>query len=443
MLIWAAIALHVGCSDSSSTGGGDECVRDTECEAPKVCRDGQCEFECRRDMECPQPGRCVEDVCRSPSDMCFADVDCAIWQLVCDRSSGACVEAGACDPISLPCPAGLTCVGGACIDPGSDSGTSNDAGRTPERDASRPDAPDAAPPDAKDAEPIPPADAADPVADAAPQPDAGGPRDREYGQTCVRGNQCRSGFCVENKLRGTRQCTSLCERDEDCPGLDTCLEARDAQGESTRVCVPNETGFPCDDPRHCTSGICLQPPSPGPWVNVQSICVAVCPGDHKCPAGFACQLTQSQGGDIRVCAPDVQLFQCPDGDAMLCGGICDVAPEIEPDVVRCVAVGEGVTGYCSCTCVTGADCPRGFACNPLDTGDPARQGLCLAMAGFNCAQEATNPDFGQCPSLTCGVNDELPIASYCTAMCRRDNDCPEGFRCERINAQDQVCTARQ
>ena len=387
-------------------------------------------------------------------------------------------DAGACDPNGQPCTDGLSCDGSACVESDSDSSSPNDAGRIGERDVNSPDRQDTTPPGEADAEPSrpdaepgrpdaepgrpdaepsrPDAEPSRPDAepgrpddigvghpDSVPQVDARETGDLEYGETCQSGNQCRSGLCMENAVRSTLQCTNLCERDDDCPGIDTCLEVEDRQGNPARACVLNETGTPCQNPQQCTSGVCLHPPDPGPWVSIQAICAAMCPGDHKCPAGYVCQRTQSPSGEVQVCAPNVSLHSCLDGTVESCGGVCDVAPEIERDVTRCVTTAEGVAGYCTCVCATGADCPIGFACNPMDTGDPARPGVCLAMAGYRCAQEAEDPNVQQCPSLTCVAVDDHISESYCSAICRRDNDCPEDYQCERIDANNQVCSVRQ
>ena len=86
----------------------------------------------------------------------------------------------------------------------------------------------------------------------------------EHGQACARSTDCATGLCIPNPHEGgAGQCTMLCDGHAQCPDLercllvattpDVCLSA--AQGVPTNgfasVCVPNETGYPCDDGRDC------------------------------------------------------------------------------------------------------------------------------------------------------------------------------------------------
>ena len=427
-----------GCGDSSSGAG---CVDNRECDLPKVCLDGQCVTECRGHIDCAQGSLCLEFVCKSPRDRCFVDADCDPFGMICDRAGQQCVSGTFCDPATNPCPNGQICDRGMCIISGEDAG-----GPTPMRDATvepRMDSstggeddaelaePDARPMDHPDTEPMGSPDAAPMVGD------------REYGQTCTGGPVCRSGLCVENKLHASRVCTSECQRSPDCPGLDICYPVPNTD---ISVCVPNETGLTCNSPRGCTSGICLGPPDPMvSFASVQSICVDNCEDDGKCPGGYTCQDTNAGGGQvIRVCAPDIALTLCPGGDRLLCGGVCPAPAQIEAEVVQCIAT-DG-DGYCSCSCASVADCPRGFSCEAvnLDSGDPARPGLCLALGGYNCGGEAIDPQNLQCLSLSCLVDDEIPAASMCTSLCRGDNDCPAGFRCELLDdGQTRACRQRR
>ncbi len=284
-------------------------------------------------------------------------------------------------------------------------------------------------------------------------PDMRLPGEGQHGDVCRCGSDCESGFCVENKLRAARTCTVLCEDDRGCPGLDTCVQAVASgptaecpdpspggpePGEMVGVCHPNETGLPCEAPRHCTLGICLQPPRPADWINVQNVCSAPCSDDSKCPVGFICQA--AEGAGARICSPDVEAFPCRSFEQ--CGGVCN--PD-DGSVTACINIAEGGEGYCSCTCSTAADCPRGFACDQ-DTfpneADPRRPGHCVLMAGYRCPAEAEDPNARQCPSLSCAVDGDHPERSACTALCRVDNDCPAQHRCEDVGGA-RACLADQ
>ena len=151
-------------------------------------------------------------------------------------------------------------------------------------------------------------------------------------------------------MKRRRTCSSGCDADADCPGVDTCLQAQvspasdlcpESPGEPpppgsvVGVCVPNETAFPCEDPSGCTSGICLTPPQVVPWTSPQSVCTMVCTNDLKCPVGYRCG--QVGGISETVCVEEAQVNACPSGDALTCGGVCPVPPNRdEADLVVCL-----------------------------------------------------------------------------------------------------------
>jgi hypothetical protein len=374
---------------------------------------------------------CFESVCYAPVLRCRLDEECAPFQQVCDLNTNRCVSAMS-ESDARPLPdRGLA-----------DMRVEPDRGTPPLPDM-RPI--DASPPDMRVRDAMP--DMRTP--DVGPDPDMAMQGQGNYGDDCRCGSDCTSGFCVENKLLGRRVCTARCENDPSCPGIDTCIPVQVAEsrgecpdvpggpqpGEIIPVCIPNDTGFPCDRDRPqnpCNSGICLSPPDPAPWINVQDVCAVVCQDDRKCPPGFACQ--EIPGVDGRICAPDAQVTTCPNSTVNECAGVCRVAAGDPLDSTLCLNImGDQGPGFCSCTCNDRVDCPRGFACSRgiIDTGDPARPGICMLMAGYRCPLEVEDPNAMQCPSFSCAT-DDIPANSVCTAPCRGEQDCPVGMACRAI-----------
>ena len=323
---------------------------------------------------------------------------------------------------------------------------------------------DAAPPPVDAEPPPPPADAEPPPppVDAAPtapptdpptmpptdpptmpptEPPTEPPVLKGYWEPCVLGAECESTFCVGDPIEGGGRCTQRCGAARDCPGLDICLDT-DPGALFVGVCFRNETGQPCFDGGDCVEGVCLTPPDGLPWVDVQNICVSRCGADDKCPAGYTCEVVQTNTGPARVCNTNVRRLDiCPDGfiDQCIGSGACAIPAGRDPfDIYRCIAVGEGVPGYCSCTCRSTADCPTGFGCyhNLALSGDPVRDGICLAMAGYRCPVGSVNPAVDQCPSLACLTPGDDPNEAYCTTECQADVDCPAEYTCDRV---DRVC----
>lgn len=424
-LIW-------GCDD----GGEADCTANRDCPLPFSCIGGKCIPECRITPDCEQGSVCFESVCYAPVLRCQLDEQCAPFGQICELQTQRCINPPM-DGDALP-----------MVDQGRpDRGVAPDATLPQDMRVI-----DARPPGdmrVVDMRDVPPVDMG-PVIDAMPPPDMGTPGQGTYGEDCRCGSDCTSGFCVENKLLGRRVCTDRCANDQACPSIDTCIPVQVSMGsgecpavpggpqpgEIVPVCIPNDTGFPCDRDRPqnpCNSGICLSPPDPAPWINVQDVCAVVCQDDRKCPPGFACQ--EIPGVDGRICAPDAEVTTCPNSTVNECAGVCRVAAGDPLDATLCLNImGDEGPGFCSCTCNDRVDCPRGFACSRgiIDTGDPARPGICMLMAGYRCPLEVDDPNAMQCPSFSCAA-DDIPANSVCTAPCRGEQDCPIGMQCRPID----------
>jgi hypothetical protein len=474
-LSMAGFALLLGACDDSATGSGSPgCVTNVDCELPLQCVEGRCLLECRDTIDCQTGETCFEGSCRARPPICGIDEDCIPFGEVCDRVRNICVPPGTarCSDDLAPCPAGERCVEGLCRIPTADFGR-------PPLDASVPQ--DAtAPADASPPTDQGPAIDQGPQPDAAPRPDRGLPDQGvppdcpeglgQYGERCLRGGDCASGFCVENKLRGMRLCTTLCNLDaaqpsNTCPGLDVCVAAEaqgggnpdcpqppdaPAVGEIVGVCIGNETGLACDfaAPRagECLGGTCLRPPNTLPWAHVQDVCAIGCTDNRKCPAGTTCRDVPPAG---RVCAPQVVgLTACEQPEQ--CAGLCDAG------------LGEGClqpdnrgAGYCVCLCRNADDCPGGHACQP----DPSGNKICIPFAGYRCPDEVIDPvacqsdrtcgagevcisglcQYIQCPSLTCLIDDNEPRLNQCSAACENARDCPADYNCQDFPGVGGFC----
>ncbi len=486
LLTLGALAT-TGCNDDVAGSGGDTCRTNVDCELPLQCVEGLCTLECRDTVDCETGETCYQGACRSRPTTCSLAEDCVPFGEVCDRVRNRCVPPGAerCDDDLAPCPGSEVCVEGQCRLPTDpvDQGAGPADMTAPPADMTAPPADMAAPPadmgPALD-EGAPPADMAAPPADMGEACPEG---DRPYGDPCLRGSDCASGFCVENKLRGQRLCTARCDLAAanpaaTCPGIDVCVAAEvqpptnacpgppdlPPPGTIVGVCVGNETGLPCDfdnpRPGECIGGACLQPIradlNPFPWTHPQAICAASCVDGARCPAGTVCDAV----GNQRLCVPAVRQIVTCDGAIDFCGGVCPVGPGVnEADVALCLTTNGRDGGYCSCLCQRQTDCPQGFACSPLGGGAKA----CVPFAGLRCPDEDPNPapcaqdaqcagageiclnglcQYLQCPSLTCAIDDNDPRLNLCLAGCATPQDCPRDHDCQQFPGAGGFCTPR-
>jgi hypothetical protein len=436
-----------GCNDESSGG----CAIDADCDraAGEVClTNGQCGLECFNDRECDDGLFCVQNACQGPGATCVDDIDCAPFRQVCDRTSRRCVnsngalpdgqDAGGQPPWDAA--SGGTGGGGAG---GAGAGGAGPGGGGPGGGGPGGGTGGGGP--QPDAAVQPPRDAAvDPGPDACVRTPPG---PGFYGDLCQTGADCMTSWCVENKLRAARTCTSLCRDDAECPGTDRCIgvefrgrgdgcppePGEPMPGDIVNVCIPDETGFPCNPAQGCTPGnTCLTLTAPVPWVSLQPICARECP-DGRCPNGYQCTPTPNgQGGMVNVCAPAIAgLAQC--NDPVQCGGVCPNVPGVaEADRVLCAVSQLGPGGYCTCGCGTSAHCPEGSACDDrFPSGVPGLPGTCVPIAGLMCPNEVEGMP-SQCFSATCLEDDDSSFLNRCTTICTGDAQCPRDYRCQAV-----------
>ena len=128
-----------------------------------------------------------------------------------------------------------------------------------------------------------------------------GPPDEEinqgrHGDECTFNTDCISGHCIE--LRDGRQCTSLCNSNEDCPDDLTCGTLTNSGADITKLCILDdpdlcaicEDDSDCDDPEDR----CLQ-------IGRGKYCAEDCT-NRPCPEGYECtDVDGDEGQSVRQC----------------------------------------------------------------------------------------------------------------------------------------------
>ncbi len=282
--------------------GALRCTFDTDCPIPYICsRAGLCIPECVEDRDCPAGARCHQGGCRSPGGRCSGQGECLDGE-VCHL--GRCIVPECME--DRDCPPSMVCRDLACEVP--DTGEP-DAGPRPE-DAG--------------------------VSDAGPEPGCE-PRPGRYGDPCDCQAQCTSSLCLDLQVLGRHPvCTSSCGRLDPCPGIDICLPV----GDGEQVCVPNDSGTPCQAPVDCIFA-CMPDRAGG------AVCTVPCDDGGGCPMTWGCGPVGTDQGPMMMCIPAGSMCtsgrQCPGG--------------------RCLphAAGDAV-GFCTLDCRNAMDCPRGWSC---------------------------------------------------------------------------------
>ncbi len=294
------------------------------------------------------------------------------------------------------------------------------------------------------------------------------------GSSCTLGDQCGSGFCVDQVC-----CDALC--DGACQACATALtggtdgvctpipDGTDPEAECTDDGSPDcgQNGF-CDGagacatyaapgcspeacrlPADCTSGHCAMA------TGTTGICCDA-PCDGVCESCLAAE--QATGARDGVCGP-IAAGTDPHGDcastsAASCDGLCDGAGSCDPGAKSGSACGEatcenalfsapvcGDQGACAtrvsnCTpfacdaagcitkCTTSDDCAQGFACDPVS-------GECKAE-GLECSPDGRT---------SIGPNGEtVPCSPYlcesgrCLDACTTSSDCDTRYVCDSIRS---------
>jgi hypothetical protein len=247
-----------------------------------------------------------------------------------------------------------------------------------------------------------------------------------YGQPCDAAAQCESNICLNQPGFGG-WCSDVCARDVDCPGFDVC---RGAEGQ--QVCARNDTGRNCAD--GCIDGLCSEPPSGVPWVDLPPQCLMFCTGGNKCPPGYDCGNLQTPQGVVRACVPASPIVEiCLTGQNFDCLGAlgCNLGNE----TCQVPEGTAGIAGYCTCNCQSQLDCPAGFACERFGA-----LGTCRPIAGQVCHGRDGIQPASECYSQTCLERLDDANENICVAFCAVDGDCPPDYLCEEVEPGISVCT---
>jgi hypothetical protein len=217
---------------------------------------------------------------------------------------------------------------------------------------------------------------------------------------------------------------TLCETDEECPGL-FCSTAGSGFGYCSWICAE---GMPCPGDSVCAIfsggyGYCMSRCDPGgedcetgylcqPGFAEAPVCYPGCGTDADCPAGLRCG--EGVSGTRQCYTPDASVGQecerseeCPDG------GYC---------------LDEGSWGAPRGLCVTFCDLESGFGCDSATTcvawGFSSGAGSCIPTC------DAETP----CrPGYACVATEDGTQA--CVARCTRDSECSAGHSCNFVTGR--------
>ncbi|MDW8247149.1 MAG: matrixin family metalloprotease [Sandaracinaceae bacterium] len=260
---------------------------------------------------------------------------------------------------------------------------------------------------------------------------------------CESSRECAMGLCLLYP-DGRGYCGRSCRSDADC-GSDRCVPIEGAPSQCVRIqgrrpscapmggctsdaqcppgqrcdrregrCVPappsgRPLGEPCTSRDECLSRICFagRCSQSCDWLDPRS-----------CPAGFYCNGLATGSCGTGLCLPGQA------GSAGL-GQPCERHTECE--TLFCAE------SRCSLPCIPGgaSSCPEGLRCQ---AGLEAGCGSCQPAKPLGESCETSE----DCASRLCALQGDR---SFCTAFCDAEAPCPDGFRCQPIDAMSAVCVA--
>lgn len=166
------------------------------------------------------------------------------------------------------------------------------------------------------------------------------PTDGPYGAACNCKQECATALCVQNKITNSNVCTQFCQNDAQCPGPDVCIPV-----DQTSVCILNDSGqaTSCNpDEAYCYKGVYLTNKLG------KCACTTPCTKAVDCPEGFACHVL----GADKACVSTGET----------CGA------NYNPCFGQCAGDPNSGVGFCTGICITSADCPSGWTCQPIADG---------------------------------------------------------------------------
>ena len=232
-----------------------------------------------------------------------------------------------------------------------------------------------------------------------------------FGDACVDGGDCLSGYCVDHL--GDPVCTQTCV--EECPPGWNCKGVGMGGPDLVYVCLSDARVLcrPCKDNSDCISAsgqedLCVDYGTEGHF------CGALCEEDSDCPAGYACLTTGEGGGEVLQCQAASGVCPCSQKSVELSlGTSCLVENEWGACPGERICTADGLT---DCD----APLPAEETCNGEDD---------------NCdgdADEDTCDDDNECTSDSCGgaegcVNDPLDGTNCDDGdVCTVTDHCEEG-----------------
>jgi hypothetical protein len=236
-------------------------------------------------------------------------------------------------------------------------------------------------------------------------------------------------------------------------GEDTLLpdtaDTADTGSPPVELCtIDGGFGCPCSTQSDCLDGLCIE----GPDGNVCSrTCIT------ECPEGFDCMTTSIGGPDpVAICVPRHTRLCRP------CRGAFDCQNPLDPLPAACVPATNPAEGsFCATSCAQ-TDCPDGFSCEDVDSGDGVPSRLCVPTDGLcDCRPSWDGLGFVTACSLdeagqgcggtrTCGPEgltacaEEAADTEVCNGLdddCNGTTDDIAGVECENGNDYG-TCTGR-
>ena len=272
------------------------------------------------------------------------------------------------------------------------------------------------------------------------------------GRGCLRGSDCKSGYCVDRVCCAT-SCDGECQ---------ACSSDRKADGSPSGTCGKALAGMPCGlttcapvtdviNGQLCSvQGTCLSSSLLcTPYhCDAQGIgCRTTCTSNDHCQAGFECSAGHCRG-ILPAGATCQYREQCASGhcvDGVCCDSACDGAcescatsfnlgtckplPAGDPGAPTCAPYKcSGTSGACATSCASDADC----------TGTPCANGTCkLRPDGEPCTANA-ECETKICAGGTCGERDQ---GAKCTADVEcKTKHCVDGVCCNSACTGCQACS---